>query len=98
MKKLQHEFNSFNLEISGNFTDTIDSMFHIPARECWHVTSVKVAKDRIDEWIREVIVLEGLDDFYLSEVEFTYRSEFNSVRGYRSFLRKQKTFEDFEEN
>jgi len=58
MKKLKHKYNKFQLEISGNFTDSKDSMFHITSSGCWHVTFVKKSKDRIEEWLREVIVLD----------------------------------------
>lgn len=94
MKKLSHKFNKLQIEISGNFTDSENSMFHISRSGCWHVTFVKISKGRVDEHLREVIVMEGLDDVYLSEVEFTYRSEFESVRSYRAFLRKQEKYED----
>jgi len=92
MQKLPHKHNHFSLDISGNFKDSADSMFYIHASECWHVTFVKISKNRIEEHLRKVIVLDGLDDFYLSEVEFTYCSDFESVRAYRAFLRKQESF------
>lgn len=74
MKKLDYKHNVFNLDISGIFSDSKDSMFYISSSGCWHVTFVKKTKYRIEEWLREVIVLDDLSDIFLSEVEFTYRS------------------------
>ena len=95
MKKLQHKFNKFSLDVTGNFRDSNDSMFYIDSSECWHVTFVKISKHRIEEHLRKVIAMEGLGELYLSEVEFTYCSGYESVRGYHSFLRKQKSFADY---
>ena len=72
-------------------------MYFISSKESWHVTFVKISKDRVEEHLRKVIVMEGLNELYLSEVEFTYCSEYESVRSYRSFLRKQKEFDDFKD-
>ena len=97
MQKLKHRNNSFSLEVAGNYRDSDDSMYFISSKESWHVTFVKISKDRVEEHLRKVIVMEGLNELYLSEVEFTYCSEYETVRSYRSFLRKQKEFDDFKD-
>ena len=94
LTKLDHKRNYYDLEIKGNFKDGKDSMYFISKEESWHVTFVKVG-NQIEEWVRKVFVLEGMDDVFLSEVEFKYTSEFSSVRSYRAFLKKQNEFEDY---
>ena len=94
LTKLDHKRNYYDLEIKGNFKDGKDSMYFISKGESWHVTFVKVG-NQIEEWVRGIFILEGMDDVFLSEVEFKYTSEFESVRSYRAFLKKQMEFENY---
>ena len=94
LEKINYKNNDFDLRIQGNFKDSRDSMFYISANESWHITFVKV-DGKLEEWIRKVVVVQGMDDLFISEVEFKYVSNYKSISGARSFIKKQMNYEDY---
>ena len=94
LQKLNYKNNDFDFRILGNFKDARDSMFYISTNESWHITFVKV-DGKLEEWIRKVVVVQGMDDLFISEVEFKYASNYKSISGARSFIKKQKNYDDY---
>lgn len=94
LEKLNYKYNFFGLRIQGNFRDSKSSMYFISQKQSWHITFVKV-DDKIEEWIREVVVIDGMNDIFISQVEFKYSSPYKSMSGARAFLKKQMDFEEY---
>ena len=94
LEKLNYKKNSFKIGIQGNFRDGKDSMYFISQKQSWHITFVKV-DGKIEEWVRKVVVVDGMKDMFISEVEFKYWSVYKGLRGVRAFLKKQKEFEEY---
>jgi len=94
LQKLNYKSNNFDFRIQGNFKDSTDSMFYISANESWHITFVKV-DGKLEEWIRKVVVVQGMDDLFISEVEFKYASNYKSISGARTFINKQMEYDDY---
>lgn len=96
LQKLDYRDNVYHLSIQGNFRDGKDSLYFITDSEVWHVSFVKT-KEGIEEWIRDVVVLEGMNDLFIGEIEFRYRSHYKTMSGVRSFIKKQPAFSDHKE-
>jgi hypothetical protein len=62
-----------------------------------HITFVKREDKSIWEEVRPLMMLEAIDEFFPNEEpDIIYRSNYNSVRGYRAFLSRQPMFEEHE--
>jgi hypothetical protein len=96
LKKLDHKNNNLRLELQGNFSDSKDSFFSISKAESWHVTFVKV-DDHVEEWIRKIVVLEGTDEIFISDVEFKYISHYKALGSARAFVKRQADYLKYKE-
>ncbi|TXB66160.1 hypothetical protein FRY74_06195 [Vicingus serpentipes] len=88
LEKLDYKNNHHYLLIEGNFKDSNESFFYISQKQVFHVTFVKVGK-QVEEWIRKLIIVDGMDEFFISEVEFKYVSNYKTMGGARNFISKQ---------
>lgn len=92
-----HKKNVFSVRIKGNFADSKDSFYSFSDDEIFHITFVKKPDGTIYEEVRELIFLEEIEQFFpADEPELIYRSNYKSVKGYRTFLRKQPLYEEHE--
>ncbi len=96
LKKLDYKKNHHTLFIEGNFQDSKDSFYFICLEHVWHITFVKVG-DKIEEWIREIIIVDGVEDFFLAEVDVRYTSNYKTMGGARGFIAKQPLFSQYKE-
>lgn len=94
LKKLDYKNLTHQIKIEGSFKDTKDSFYFISQKECWHVTFKKV-DGRIEEWVRELILMDGLDDVFLSEVDFRYNSKYKTMAGPRRFISKLPSYGEY---
>lgn len=93
-QKLDHHRLPVRVEVDGCFRETDDTMFFIGKTTNWHVTFVK-REDTIYEELRRIDAFENGILIVNPELEYMYRSDFNSVRGYRAHLRKLEDIENY---
>jgi hypothetical protein len=92
-----HKKNILSIRIEGNFVDSNDSFYSFSGDDIVHITFIKKSDGSICEEVRKLIFLEGIDQFFPSdEIELIYRSNYKSVGGYRTFLRKQPLYDEHE--
>ena len=92
-----HKNNTFDVLIKGNFRDGKDSFYSISEKYFVHITFVKREDKTIWEEVRSLMMFENIDEFFPNaEPDLIYRSNYNSVRGYRAFLNRQPLFEEHE--
>jgi hypothetical protein len=92
-----HKNNIFDVLIKGNFRDSKDSFYSFSEKDFVHITFVKREDKTIWEEVRSLMMIDSIDEFFPNaEPDLIYRSNYNSVRGYRAFLNRQPLFEEHE--